>query len=242
MDLLCLYNRIVILFLTNVDSFQEERTNMMKPSEENALIPGLALARAYLNLTNVTPSQALFCTKWTETASHTIPDAVTLETIRDYAKDAVILDIYSHNGYWASILEKIGARVIASDMTVSERCFKEVKKIRSDALVGGRFEDAILMYGYPAFVDEKNDSDGVGYFPELKVWKGDKIIALVDKTECPYHRLTRRVSWPLTGDVFSAAESLTGSKWKVVLSRPLKYKFYSKEDPRLEIYERIRDK
>lgn len=73
-----------------------------------------------------------------------------------------------------------------------------------------------------------------GYFPELSIWKGRKIISIVDRTDSPFRRDGKYL--PVTGDVFKAANELTGFKWEIVYSIKLKYKFYKVEEPRMEVY------
>lgn len=211
----------------------------MANDEEEHYIPGLSAVKKILSIPGLDHKKANLCTKWVMEYSNSIPDMDSLRCIAHYAKGKLILDIYSRNGYWASILRRMGINVLASDVNPAQKCHMPVQEIRSDRLLENRFDDAILLYGFPCYVDHDNDPCGIGYFPELKVWKGSKIIAIVDMSPCPYFKLTKNVSWSTTGDVFKAANLLTGSKWKIISSTPLKYKFHHDEKQKLEIYERI---
>lgn len=208
-------------------------------SLEEYYIPEVVEIKPYINTSKLTEKLMMLFTIWNQSFSYVIPDIETLKTIARYAQKKLVVDIYSGNGYWANKMNRMGINTIASDMKPYRHCYMDVIPSRSESLCSSRnLDDAILFYGYPLFVDKDQDPEKIGYFPELKIWKGKKIIAIVDLSPSFFNKKMRNLDTPTTGDVLKAANLNTGHKWKKVLSLPLKYKFYADENPMLEIYER----
>jgi hypothetical protein len=77
---------------------------------------------------------------------------------------------------------------------------------------------------------------GGRYFPELKIWKGEKIMALIDSSPHDYYCLFNK-NVPTTGMPLKAANMLTGKSFAVMFSQMMKYQLYDDKKACFEIYE-----
>lgn len=175
---------------------------------------------------------------WCLGHSFCIPDLRVLELIKSYAKDKLVLDIYAGSGYWTYLMVRMGVNARASDAVAHQNPWTTVTEIRSEDLCKQKnYNNAILFYGFPSFVDHKFDPEKIGYFPELKIWKGKKIMALVDDSEHDYYKVFNGISVTSTGMPLEAANRLTGRKFELKCRYKLKYQLYKDKNACFEVYE-----
>lgn len=111
--------------------------------------------------------------RWVRRYAWAIPNRAAVEAIASYAP---IVEVGGGNGYWAYLLEQVGADVTcyeADPPCSDEECWHELRRGGTEVLRGGAFDDHALLVCWPPFYETMAADALAAYGGDVLVYVGE---------------------------------------------------------------------